>query len=63
MPADFLTRRSVENRTAEWARSLRAGGRVLVVQDSAVVGSAAFGPRRDGPDDGALYVIDLHLEA
>ncbi|WP_328614304.1 GNAT family N-acetyltransferase [Amycolatopsis sp. NBC_00355] len=60
MPADFLAGIPVEDRTAGWARTLRDGGRVLVVADPEVVGFAAFGPRRDGPDEGELYAIYLH---
>ncbi len=60
MPAEFLARISVGSRTAGWARTLRDGGRVLVVADPEVVGFAAFGPRRDGPDEGELYAIYLH---
>ncbi|MFG1644197.1 GNAT family N-acetyltransferase [Amycolatopsis sp. NPDC049252] len=63
LPADFLAGISVGNRTAGWARTLRDGGRVLVVEDPDVVGFAAFGPRRDEPGEGELYAIYLRPEA
>jgi GNAT superfamily N-acetyltransferase len=62
MPADFLGRLSAEARAAVWARILGDGGRVLVVEAPEPVGFAAFGPRRDEPDQGELYAIYLHPE-
>jgi GNAT superfamily N-acetyltransferase len=51
LPADFLSRLSAEERTAEWARRIGDGAAVLVVEDGGVVaGFAASGP-------GQLYAL------
>ena len=66
MPDEYLDGLRAADRSAMWRRQIEAAGGaglLVIVDDGAVLGFAAFGPCRDQPEVGELYAMNLDPDA